>query len=200
MPQNLLLVTEDILSETIGRLLLQHVSSDDLHINCIGRRGINYIKEKMKNLNKAAAELKIVVIVDRDLPKNCPVEMARKWTGTNPNPNLSIRFAEMEIESWILADNEKLAAFLNVPLNRITFTPDTVLDPKREIVKAARHSRSRQIRDELCPAPGATAVVGPAYNSNLEYFLHNHWRPDIAAINSPSLKRAEKALKLLISK
>jgi hypothetical protein len=105
--------------------------------------------------------------------------------------------AEMEIESWILADREGIALFLNVPVSRIPQFPDNVADPKQELVNIARLSRTKTIREQMCPPPGARSVVGPAYNSSIENFVRGSWRPAQALQNSPSLRRAEQRIREL---
>jgi hypothetical protein len=103
----------------------------------------------------------------------------------------------MEVESWIMADREAISVFLDVPINRIPQMPDAISNPKQELVNIARLSRSRKMREEMCPAAGARNVVGPAYNSALEIFIRVNWRPTHALRHSPSLRRAEQRIREL---
>jgi hypothetical protein len=200
MPRHLTLVTEDLPSEVLAHRILAHVDAEAVFAQRLGRRGIGYIESKLPSLNRAAAGLKIVVIADRDSRQKCPPEIIRTWVGGPRHPNLVIRMAEMEIESWVMADNESLARFLDVPLNRIPLTPDSIDNPKQILVNIARLSRSRRIRDELCPAVGSSSIVGPAYNSALEKFLRTDWRMARALQNSPSLRRAERRIRELVQR
>jgi|SRR5882724_2533348 len=197
MPGFLTLVTEDLPSQVLAHRLLAHIDPDARFTQSLGRRGVGYIASKLRSLNQAASGLKVVVLIDRDLPQNCPSNLIEAWLGGPRHANLVIRFAEMEIESWIMADGESLAAFLQVPLNRISQMPDLLNDPKQVLVNIARLSRNRRIREDMCPAEGASALVGPAYNSTLEIFLRQEWRPAHAILHSPSLRRAEQRIREL---
>jgi hypothetical protein len=197
MPGHITLITEDLPSEAVAHRLLGFIDPDTT-FDSLGRRGVGYIQAKLRNLNHAAAGMRIVAIADRDSVQKCPVETIKSWLGgVARNPNLIVRMAEMEIESWIMADREGIASFLNVPLNRIPQFPDTLVDPKQELVNIARLSRNRATRDQLCPASGAQSVVGPAYNSAIESFIRSGWRPARALQNSPSLRRAELRIREL---
>lgn len=195
MPGHLILVTEDLPSEVLARRLLAHIDPD-ASFSGIGRRGVGYVQAKLRSLNRAAAGVRIVAIADRDSVQNCPVEMIRAWLGgSDQHRNLVVRMAEMEIESWIMADRDGISSFLEVPLNRIPQFPDSISDPKRELVNLARLSRSRKMREDMCPAPGAGSIVGPAYNSAVENFIADRWRPLRALQHSPSLRRAEQRIR-----
>lgn len=197
MPGHLTLLTEDLPSEVLAHRLLAHVDPDASFAQSLGRKGLGYIQSKLRGLNEAARGMKIVVIVDRDNEQNCPVRMIQNWLGNPRHQNLVIRLAEMEIESWIMADREAIANFIDVPLNRIPQNPDTINDPKQTLVNLARASRTRKVREEMCPAPGAHNIVGPAYNSALEMFVREKWRARHAIQHSPSLRRAENRIREL---
>src|SRR3954468_2916017 len=112
MPGQLTLVTEDIPSEVLAQRILAHVDPEATFAQCLGRRGIGYIQSKIRGLNEAARGMRIVVLADRDRYQNCPIELIQNWLGGPRHPNLVIRFAEMEAESWMIADAESLARFL----------------------------------------------------------------------------------------
>ncbi len=197
MPGHLILVTEDLPSEALAHRLLAHIDPD-ANFNSIGRRGVGYVQSKLRSLNQAAAGMRIVAIADRDSVQKCPIEMMRAWLGgADRHPNLVVRMAEMETESWVMADREGISSFLDIPLNRVPQFPDTLVDPKQELVNIARLSRGKSIREQMCPAAGAQNVVGPAYNSVVEHFIRSAWRPTRALVNSPSLRRAELRIREL---
>src|SRR6266480_1039793 len=197
MPGHLILVTEDLPSEALAHRLLAHIDPD-ANFNSIGRRGVGYVQSKLRSLNQAAAGMRIVAIADRDSVQKCPIEMMRAWLGgADRHPNLVVRMAEMETEPWVMADREGISSFLDIPLNRVPQFPDTLVDPKQELVNIARLSRGKSIREQMCPAAGAQNVVGPAYNSVVEHFIRSAWRPTRALVNSPSLRRAELRIREL---
>lgn len=191
MPGDLILVAEDLPSEAVAHRLLAHVDPDAT-FNSIGRGGVGYVQSKLRGLNRAAPGMRIVAIADRDSAQRCPIETIQAWLGgSERHRNLVVRMAEMEIESWIMADREGIATFLEVPLNRVPQFPDAIVDAKQELVNISRQSRNRSIRDQMCPAAGAARVVGPGYNALVENFVRADWRPRRALPNSPSLRRAE---------
>jgi hypothetical protein len=197
MPGQLFLVTEDLPTEAVAHRLLAHVDPD-ASFHSIGRGGIGYVQSKLRGLNRAAAGMRIVAIADRDSVQRCPVETIRAWLGNSDrHRNLVVRMAEMEIESWIMADREGVAEFLEVPYNRVPQLPDEIVDAKQELVNLSRLSRNRSIREQMCPAAGAVKVVGPGYNALVESFVRANWRPNRALPNSPSLRRAERRIREL---
>ena len=100
--------------------------------------------------------------------------------------------AVREVEAWLLADAARLGRFLGVPAARIPLSPDTLRNPKQEMVNLARRSRSRSIREDLVPRPEGGRQVGPAYTSRLIEFVQgaaNGWRPAVV----PCLRKGEVA-------
>lgn len=95
----------------------------------------------------------------------------------------------MEIESWVLADRDRTATMLGVPVHRIPQQTDSIDQPKEFLVNLARRSRYSSVRQDLVPAPGSTAAVGAAYNPRLASFVAREWNPKDAAAASPSLAR-----------
>lgn len=113
------------------------------------------------------------------------------------------RVAVRAIEAWLLADRERIAAYLGVSLHSVPALPDALADPKQALVNLARKSRRRAIRDELVPREGSGRQVGPAYSSRLQDFvLHpaDGWRPEVAAGNSDSLARCIRAIERLVAR
>lgn len=201
MPGYLTLVTEDLPSEIASEIILAHVYPEGVVANRIGRKGNGYIQSKLKGFNEAAAPgLKIFVLTDRDKPANCPIELRQLWLRGPQSEYLVVRFAEMEVEAWILADPQGIAAYLDVPAARVPGDVDQLADPKQSLVNLARSSRSRRVREDMCPTQGAKNLVGPAYNPRLEEFLRLHWRVDIAIANSPSLNKAAIRMRELMER
>jgi hypothetical protein len=106
-----------------------------------------------------------------------------------PHANLVFRVAVREIESWLPADREGFADFLGIGSDLIPLQPDQIPDPKQTLVKLARRSRRRTLRESIVPRRGSTAVQGPDYNGCLGDFVRGHWNRNAAAERSPSLDR-----------
>ncbi len=91
-----------------------------------------------------------------------------------------------------MADRENLAKFLSVEIARIPQDVEAIDNPKVIMVEIAKHSRRREIREDMIPRTGSGRVVGPAYTARLIEFVmgaKNGWRPEVAAERSESLKR-----------
>lgn len=94
-----------------------------------------------------------------------------------------------EIEGWLLADREGMAAFLGVSLALIPAAPEALANPKQTLVNLARGSRRRHVKAALVPAEGVSAVVGPEYVIALQEFVGDAWDVGQAGTNALSLQR-----------
>jgi hypothetical protein len=115
---------------------------------------------------------------------------------------MCFRIAVRAVETWLLADRQRFAQFLRIPVSRIPPVLEAVDDPKLLLVNLARHSRKRAMREDMVPRQRSGRKVGPAYASRLMEFVENTttgWRPDVAAEESDSLKRCLHCLYRLVS-
>ncbi|MCA9038195.1 MAG: DUF4276 family protein [Planctomycetaceae bacterium] len=163
-------------------------------------RGYGPIKAKMDAICKmAAANLCVMVLTDLDTVK-CAPELIRNWTPLGQNVStlshrMWFRIAVREVESWLIADREALAAFLNVAPANLNATPDNLPDPKQHLLNTIRTKcRANKYREML---PTRHASIGVNYNPMLVEFIEKHWDPGRAVDNSDSLRRALNALALL---
>ena len=134
----------------------------------------------------------VLALADLDRPLDCPANLVRDMTqGLEVSPNLLIRIAVLEIESWILADRAAIAKWLGVSESIVSRDPESLDDPKRALVALAGRSRNRGLREAISPsyALGASRT-GPGYNEAVGEFVARRWNPDIARRNAPSLERA----------
>ncbi len=154
-----------------------------------GKRGFSYIQNKIGSFNKSAIDIcyfALVDFMDTNLP--CPGAVLSTWL-PHRSQKMLFRVAVREVESWLLADRDNLASFLNVSQTRMPADPENSDDPKRTLVNIARHSSTKSIRDSLVPDQGSTAQVGKLYNSEMSRFVNDHWRPEIARNNANSLEK-----------
>ena len=190
--RHVVLAVEDVLGEAVGKRILGRVGitiSQEL-----GFKGKGYLQQKAQNLNQAAKGIDVFMLADQDSGDACPPEMIRTWIKGPRHPRFSLRFAVMEVQSWIMADQKGIAGFLSVPLSRVPVDTDALSHPKEFLVSLARRSNKRRLRAELIPRPGATSKVGPGYNLRLEEFVRLHWDIDRAGEVSRSLQRALRHL------
>lgn len=184
------LATEDELSEAIGYRLVDEANRGLFVGVPMRRNGAGYLKSKLPNLLKLAANVPVVMLADLDR-RLCPSDLIDGWVGTRAMPrDFVLRIAVRESESWILADREGFAEFLGISMRRIPRAPEQLDDPKRTLVEIARRCRRRDVRDDIVPAKGSTAPIGSGYNDQLSWFVRKHWGPERAAANAPSLHRA----------
>lgn len=157
--------------------------------------GYGWIKSRIRGFNNAAKGMPYLVLTDLDVCE-CAPSLIRHWLARPKHPNLLLRVAVREVESWLLACKEPLAAFLGILENRIPTDVDDIRNPKEFLVNLARGSRKRDIRLDLVPRDGSTARVGPDYNGRLMRFVDQHWDPATASRNSPSLQKTLEALEV----
>ena len=194
-----LLFIEDALSEAVGRAILSHCGLEASFAYAKGGNG--YLRSKTPQLNKSAAHVPVVMFTDRDTSKNCPPQLIKSWLGSEErNANFVLRVAEMETESWVMADDEQFAAYFGIAQTNLSHAPDTLPDPKKTLIEAVRRSKNSTLKADVLPAKGSTALIGPAYNRALTTFVEARWRAAHAAQKSPSLKRALTALGALASR
>jgi hypothetical protein len=110
---------------------------------------------------------------------------------------MCFRVAVRAVEAWLMADRKHLARFLAVNIARIPQNIEAVDHPKLTMVEIVRHSRRREIREDMVPRAGSGCVVGPAYTARLIEFVMSPkigWRPEVAAERSESLNRCLRCL------
>jgi hypothetical protein len=188
------LAVEDDLGEVVIRRLLLDTGREYAIGSVFGRTGYGYLRSTANNWNAAAAAGTPVVLLT-DLDRHpCPPGLIDDWLDFDPHANLIFRVAVREVESWLLADREGLAAFLRLSAVHVPLQPDQIADPKQFLVNLARRSRTRVLRESIVPRAGSTALQGPDYNGILGEFVRNQWGREAAMECSPSLKRAWERL------
>ena len=137
----------------------------------------------------------MLVITDLDDPNLCLIDLLREWCqGLQMPPTFVFRIAVTEIESWLLADRERMAQWLGVSKARLPRTPEDVERPKECLVRIASRSRYRKIREAVVPATRSTRSTGPGYNQYVSAFVTDLWNPETARVAAPSLDRAIKRI------
>jgi hypothetical protein len=162
-----------------------------------GKNGKPHLRQRLAGYNQAARLFPWIVLIDLNRDADCAPPLRAEWL---PNPALYMcfRVAVRKVEAWLLADREQLARFLSVTTSRIPLNPETIDDPKRTMVELARHSRQRNIREDMVPRPRSGRTVGPAYTSRLIEFVETLWRPEVAVRHSDSLRRCCEHLRVLV--
>lgn len=189
---------EGDVDEAVVRRIIQHVGARPGPVH--GKNGKRSLRRDIAGYKNAARHAPWVVLVDLNHEADCAPPLCAEWVGS-PVAYLCFRVAVREVESWLMADREKLSRFLGVPRAAIPQDPETIENPKEFTVSLARRSRFRDIRQDMVPRAGSGRVVGPAYTSRLIEFVTttaHGWRPDAGARCSDSLGRCIQCLERII--
>jgi len=180
----------------VARRLIRHVGLSEGPVYEAG--GKSKLDQKLQAYNNAARSAPWFVLRDLDQDAPCAPALVGRLLKA-PARFMRLRIAIRQGESWLLADAERMAAFLHVQIEAVPSSPDTLPNAKQALVNLARTSRSREVRAGLVPAEGSTAFVGRQYTSMVSEFAREHWRPGVAAKRSESLARCIRALRTLPS-
>ncbi len=161
---------------------------------CYCRGGFGYLKKNIKHFNNAAKGTPFLVLTDLDQAE-CAPAMIKVWISCSLHSNLIFRVAVREVEAWVMAHRKAFADFLSIQEKMISCHPDDLNDPKQEIIKLAKKSRKRELREAIVPAQGSTSSIGPDYNGKMIDFIRKRWVVSEAAKCSPSLKKTFVAIK-----
>lgn len=189
-----ILITEDSLSQLVVNQMLAQTGCACEVVNTLTWNK-DKIKSKIQAINQSARGQAYIVLTDQDTPDRCPPTAIQEIPEAL-HANLLYRFAVMEVESWIMAHREAFAHFLSIPINRIPIDTDTLPDPKAELIRFAKMSRSSSIRADIAPAVNSNSEVGPDYNGRISEFIMAKWQAKAAARHSPSLTRALHRLEI----
>ena len=192
MPTFVNIAVEDRLSEAVLRRIIEQSGQGFTVGYCYCKGGYGYLKRTIHGFNNAAKGTPFVVLAD--LEAACPPIQIREWLPIHQHPNLLLRVAVKEIESWLLADRAGFASFLGISEKLIPKKPDDINNPKQCLIDLARRSRKRTLHEAIVPSPSTTAKVGRDYNGQLSSFVYGAWNLRGAAGNSDSLRRAVNAI------
>lgn len=162
-----------------------------------GKTGKSNLRKQINGYNQAAHYSPWVVLVDLDRDNDCAPDLKTEWLPESA-PHMCFRVAVRAVEAWLLADRESLAKFLSVSISRLPLHPETLDNPKHDMIELAGRSRRRGIRESMVPRPGSGRKVGSAYTSQMIEFVQTRWRPEVAAHRSDSLRRCLERIHGLI--
>jgi len=175
-------------------VLVKTASTHDVEIfQVFGRKGKQFVVQRLNAYNQAARHSPWVVLLDLDHDAPCAPELHGRLL-PDPSKLMILRIAVRAIESWLLADRKEFASFLGVRTKDLPDDPDQLDDPKSFVVDLARRSRRLQTRRELVPRIGTRNRIGPAYTSRMMEFALYRWDPARAEASSDSLKRCRAAI------
>ncbi len=183
---------EDVVSEAVAKRLIFQYAPQLEYTRTYGLTGYGQLKVSMPTYDKISLYSEpMLVITDLDNPNLCLVHVLREWCrGLQMPPTFVFRIAVTEIESWLLADRDRMAQWLGVSKVRVPRTPEDLERPKECLVRLASGSRYRRIREAMVPATRSARSTGPGYNQYVSTFAADLWDPETARVAAPSLDRA----------
>lgn len=185
----ILVVGEDALSCALGeRLVAEILPKWSLAKPSINTRGITKLIASLQRYGQQATYVQPVLCI-ADTDGKCPVDLVSSWLPVVNSQRFLFRLAVSEAESWVLSDRQAAADFFGVSVGRVPQEPDHLADPKREVLRLARRSNVRPLRQEIVSATDINKP-GTGYNVHLCKFVAEHWRATRAAEQSESLSKA----------
>lgn len=179
-------VVEGMLDEAVvARLLAVH---DLRQTASYPTGGETRLDQKIQAYNAAAQHGIWLVLRDLDSDAACPGELVAQLL-PKPAAGMCLQLAVRQVEAWLLADHEALAAFLKLGKVAIEPAPERLVDAKRSLVKLAGRSRSGAVRRGMVPSEGSGRRQGPQYTDIMSDFAARFWSPGRAAARAPSLAR-----------
>ncbi len=190
---------EGITDKAVLSALIQAAGGDvgDIYV----KNGKTALKQQLANYNRAAVYQPWCVLLDLDRDDTCPVTFITQLL-PSPEAHMCVRVAVREIEAWLLADPQRLSAFLSVSQRRIPGNVEAIPDPKATLINLARSSRNKAIKADMVPTEGSGRSVVPAYAARIIEFVRNAavgWRPWVAAQHAESLHRCLQCLQKLVT-
>ena len=130
------LASEDALSETVGQCLLAELGADMEAQVLLRRDGFGYLRSRMTPWCQMAQHHAVVILTDLDRAA-CPSTLLDEWFGVLVRPpNLLLRVAVRELESWLLADHQAMRALIGKG-GVLPVQPDLLVDSKQHQIGRA---------------------------------------------------------------
>lgn len=182
------LAVEDDLSESVLRVMLRQSPRRYAVGTCYARGGFGYLRKTIHGFNNAAKGTPFLILTDLDIAK-CPPALIQEWLRQPRHPNLLLRVAVREVESWLLADRGAFAKYLGISAHILPNDSDSISDPKEFLIGLARKSPYAALRKDIVPPKGSKREQGPDYNGRLSWFVWNRWNVRRAQKCSSTLRR-----------
>lgn len=194
-PIPIFLAVEDVLSEWVARRALATRPVSYAIGPVFSQGGYGYLKKQARAFNNAAKACPFLLLTDLDRSP-CPSQLIGEWVGPSHHPHFLLRVAVRELESWLLGDPAGLSSFLGLRTPFDLGNPESLADPKQELLKLANRSPRRAIREALTWKDAASGRLsqGPDYNAPLARFVTTAWNIGAARKQCRSLDRLFLAL------
>lgn len=187
--KQILIVGEDALCCALGqKLVTEAMPGWEVSGDPINARGVTKLLAALPRYSDQARHVRPVLCV-ADTDRKCPVVIREQWMPKHAPEEFHFRLAVREAESWVLGDKEAFAKFFRISSQKIPSRPEELGDAKLEVLKLARMSKVRQLRQEVVTLDGPEKP-GMGYNTHLCELVNGAWSAGKAAETVPSLRRA----------
>lgn len=193
MQREVQLVVEGELDGIVLRKLVEQSGNGLSVCRVLPMGGCEKIRSGIQRFKNASSVIPHIVLTDLD-QRDCAPNLMKDWGVDTATQNLLFRVAVREVEAWLLADREGVAKYLNLPLAKMPLYPEQEKDPKQTFFNLVRKCKKRRLVEELVPAAGSSASIGPLYNARMGNFVRDSWSIQRALVNSDSLSRAVKRI------
>ncbi len=184
-------LVEGLTDAVVAQRLLKHVRLEPG--NFFGGKGKAHLLAHLPRYNQAARNGSIwFALIDLD-NEVCASQAITKWLPEREE-GMVLRVVVKAVEAWLMADSERMAEFLHVPLSKFPDNPDGEINPKEKLISIARSSTNNNVRNGFVPRQRSGAHEGPLYPVRLNEFTQKYWRPEEAMLRSDSLRRCINAL------
>lgn len=185
---------EGLVDEAVVRRIAGFIGLD---VNSIyGRRGKDQLTKDLNAYNTLASEENFLLLRDLDTDADCAAALVSSLM-PQPAALMLFRVAVREVETWLLGDPGTLSRHLSVAVAHLPVPSEVLLRPKRRLIRACHHSRSRAIRAGMIPRDGNGRDEGDEYTSRMIEYVESRWRVDRAMLACDSLSRCVRALQRL---
>ena len=186
-------VVEGATDVPVARRLLEDagLGAGTVHVT----RGKARLDGRLTGYNAAARHADWLVLRDLDQDRACAPDLVRALL-PRASSGMHFRVAVRSIEAWLMADERALTSYFRLRREAIPADTEAIDDPKRAVGDIARGSRDRSTVQDMGPAAGTTARVGPGYAARIIEFALTRWRPGVAARRNRSLAKCIAALRL----
>ena len=158
--------------------------------------GAPNLDARIPEFNRSGEHVNWLILRDLDHDASCPAELVLHLLGGRAMARrVALRVPVRAVESWLLADRESFAREFSVALRQVPEDPDSLADPKRQLIDICRRSRRADVRRGMIPRQGSGRSVGPEYVTRIVAFARFVWNPERAAEASQSLRKALAALR-----
>lgn len=198
MAKQIAVVAEDRLTQAVLHKCIREALPDYSVVRTEVKGGRGNVQRELGAYAALAQVMPVMIGVDLD-GDDCAPTLLDSWGRLPPQAGLLLRVAVREIESWVLADQKRVANFIGAAPNDVPRRPDELSDPKRSLLELARAHAGVELKKDLVPRnyDASYPRIGPAYNLRLGAFVAMKWRPHVARRKSASLERAMVALEQL---